>query len=240
MRLQDIYEHLNLVSPFELQESWDNSGLIVGDPNQEITKVIVTIDLDEELIDKLEEGVLVITHHPLIFGGLKQLRFNHYPAVHLRKLIQKNIANIAMHTNFDQTHLNRFVAEDVLGFKITDNDGFVAFMDIDTTLEKLALHVKRVFGLRQLKIVAAKRDIKRLALTTGSGASLMRGIEADCFLTGDIKYHDAMEAQSIELSMIDIGHYESERFFGDILAKHLKNLALEVIIAQSKNPFTYL
>ena len=60
------------------------------------------------------------------------------------------------------------------------------------------------------------------------------------FLTGDIKYHDAMQAKSIGLSLIDIGHYESEHFFAQILLKHLKFLGLEVIIASSKNPFTYI
>jgi len=69
---------------------------------------------------------------------------------------------------------------------------------------------------------------------------LIDEIEADCFLTGDIKYHDAMQAKSINLSMIDIGHYESECFFGEILQKYLKNLGLAVIISQSENPFLYI
>jgi len=68
----------------------------------------------------------------------------------------------------------------------------------------------------------------------------MRSVKADCFLTGDIKYHDAMEAKSIKLSLIDIGHYESEHYFAQILQKHLKNLGLKVIIASSENPFTYI
>ena len=68
----------------------------------------------------------------------------------------------------------------------------------------------------------------------------MHSIEADCFLTGDVKYHDAMQAKSIKLSLIDIGHYESEHFFAEILQKHLKNLGLAVIISSSENPFTYI
>ncbi|HEX5709825.1 MAG TPA: Nif3-like dinuclear metal center hexameric protein, partial [Sulfuricurvum sp.] len=81
--------------------------------------------------------------------------------------------------------------------------------------------------------------IKTCALVTGSGASLMKNIEADCFLTGDIKYHDAMEAQALGLSMLDIGHYESECYFGEILARPLEKLGLSVIISPSKNPFSY-
>ncbi len=240
MTLAEIYALLDELSPFELQESWDNSGLIVGDFTEEITKIVLSIDLDEEMIDTLDEGTLVITHHPLIFGGLKQLQFNQYPAVHLRKMIQKNISNIAMHTNFDQTHLNNYVATEVLGLTISERDGFIAYMDIDDDFHHFAQKVEKAFGLKHLRMVESHKKIKRVALCTGSGASLMRQIDADCFLTGDIKYHDAMEAKSIGLSMIDIGHYESECFFSEILAKYLINLGLEVIISKSKNPFTYL
>ncbi len=240
MKLSEVYTLLDTLSPFELQESWDNSGLIVGDFTQEIKTVVLSIDLDEELIESLDEGTLIVTHHPLIFGGLKQLQFNQYPAILLRRMIQKNIANIALHTNFDQTHLNAYVAQTVLGFSIVAKEGFVAYLDVNMSFHDLALHVATSFGLKQLRMVQSHDSIARAALTTGSGASLMRQIQADCFLTGDIKYHDAMEARSIGLSMLDIGHYESECYFGEILAKELKYSGLEVIISKSKNPFSYL
>jgi len=240
MKILEIYELLNELSPFELQESWDNSGLLVGDFKEDITTVALSIDVDEELVDSLEEGTLLITHHPLIFGGLKQLEFSKYPANLLHKMIRKNISNIAMHTNFDQTHLNDYVASEVLGYDIVQKDGFVAYLDINEDFETFAKKVAAAFGLPHAKCVKARDFVKRAALTTGSGCSLMRSLDADCFLTGDVKYHDAMEAKSINLSLIDIGHYESERFFAQILQKHLKNLGLKVIIASSENPFTYI
>ena len=240
MTIGDIYRHLDALSPFELQESWDNSGLLVGDFSQEVDRIVVSIDLDEKLVESLDENTLVITHHPIIFGGLKQLQFNQYPARLLRRMIQKNIANIAMHTNFDQTHLNVYVAETVLGYPIVEKEGFVAYLDVNESFETFAAKVASSFGLEQLRMVRCHDRIGRVALTTGSGASLMKQIDADCFLTGDIKYHDAMEAKTIGLSMMDIGHYESECYFGTILAPHLENLGLAVIISQSNNPFTYL
>jgi putative NIF3 family GTP cyclohydrolase 1 type 2 len=155
-------------------------------------------------------------------------------------MIRKNISNIAMHTNFDQTHLNVYVAEKVLGYPIAEKDGFVAYLDVNESFDRFAQRVADAFGIKHLRMVKCHDRVGRVALTTGSGASLMKSVAADCFLTGDIKYHDAMEAQSIGLSMIDIGHYESERYFGEILAPHLENLGLTVIISQSNNPFTYL
>lgn len=240
MTIGAIYRFLDELSPFEMQESWDNSGLLLGDFTLEVKQVVLSIDIDEALIDTLEEDTLVVTHHPIIFGGLKQLRFNEYPSKLLRKMIRKNISNIAMHTNFDQTHLNSYVATEVLGYRIVQKEGFVAYLDVNEPFEIFARKVAKVFSLPQIKAVRCHEHIGRVALTTGSGASLIRSVDADCFLTGDIKYHDAMEAKTIGLSMIDIGHYESEHFFGEILAKELQNLGLGVIISPSKNPFIYL
>jgi len=105
MRLDEIYNFLDALSPFELQESWDNSGLLVGDFSQDIQKIALSIDVDEELIDSLEENTLLITHHPIIFSGLKQLEFDKYPANLIQKMIRKNRSNIAKDRIFDQTEI---------------------------------------------------------------------------------------------------------------------------------------
>ena len=240
MKILEIYEYLNTLSPFDIQESWDNSGLLVGDFKEDISSVALSIDVDEALIDSLEENTLLITHHPIIFGGLKQLEFSKYPANLIQKMIKKNISNIAMHTNFDQTHLNEYVATEILGYEIIKKDGFVAYLEINEDFDSFAKKVSTAFGLPHARCVKTSNYVKIAALTTGSGCSLMRSLRADCFLTGDVKYHDAMEAKSINLSLIDIGHYESEKFFAEILQKYLKNLGLKVIIATSENPFTYI
>ena len=240
MKIAEIYKFLNELSPFEIQESWDNSGLLIGKMCDEVSRIALSVDVDEDLIDLLEEGTLLITHHPIIFGGLKQLNFNQYPSNLIQKMIQKNISNIAMHTNFDLTHLNEFVATEVLGYKIVDREGFIIYLEVNEEFDTFAKKVSSAFRLPYSKVVKCSQNVKRVALTTGSGCSLIKSVNADCFLTGDIKYHDAMEAKSINLSLIDIGHFESEHFFAQILLKQLKNLGLEAIIASSKNPFTYI
>jgi len=240
MKIAEIYAYLNEVSPFDLQESWDNSGLQVGSFNDDVQRIALSIDVDEELIDSLEENTLLITHHPVIFSGIKQVNFDQYPSNLIHKMIRKNISNIAMHTNFDKTHLNDFVATEVLGYKIIRKDDFIAYLEVNESFESFAKKISSSFRLTHLKAVKCKDFIKTAALTTGSGCSLIKYVDADCFLTGDIKYHDAMEAKSIDLSLFDIGHFESEHFFAQILLNQLKNLGLEVIIASSKNPFTYI
>jgi len=237
MKLQEIYNFLDKVSPFELQEKWDNSGLIMGDMSREVSQIIVSLDVDSEMIDEAKEGSLFIVHHPLIFGKLTQLDFAKHPSNLLEKMILKKQSLIALHTNFDQTHLNKYVFEKVLGLKLESEKPFVCTAAGKWNYKELLTLLKEKLNLPTLKVIGKKETITSIALTTGAGASLIDEVEADCFLTGDIKYHDAMKAMSENLMMVDIGHYESEKFFAQIILDELKVLPILAIIANSKNPF---
>jgi dinuclear metal center YbgI/SA1388 family protein len=240
MKLNKIYDFLDELSPFELQEKWDNSGLLVGDKNQKINKIYLSLDLDLELIDEVEENSLIITHHPLIFKPLKSLVPVSYSQKIAIKLIQKNISLISMHTNFDKTHLNRFVMKEVLGFEYEEAGEFMLKTQIDMPFEKLATYIKEKLNIDSLNVVKCHNTIKTLTLTTGSGMSLLDNVSTDLFLTGDIKYHEAMEAKARGISLMDITHYESEKYFSEALFKELKDFKKLVIIRNSKNPFKRL
>jgi len=236
MKLKKIYDFLNQISPFELQEEWDNSGLLVGSFDNDIEKVYLTLDLDEGLIEKVEENSLIIAHHPLIFKPLKNVIPTSFSTKLLVKLIQKNISFIAMHTNFDKTHLNRYVAENVLNLKGEAFD-FVYTAKIDKPFDEFAEFIREKLNLQCLKVVKCNDFIKTVSLTTGAGMSLLPYIKTDLFLTGDIKYHEAMDAKIRGVSLIDIGHYESEKFFTDALYRDIKDLELEIVKINSENPF---
>jgi dinuclear metal center YbgI/SA1388 family protein len=237
MKLQEIYNHLDKISPFELQEKWDNSGLIVGDMQREVSQIVVSLDIDETMINEAKEGTLFVVHHPLIFGKLTQLDFAKYPSNLMEKMILKKQSYIAVHTNFDQTHLNKYVFTKILGFTLESQNAFLCTTKGKWNYKALLNLIKEKLDLPTLRVVGKKENITSIALCTGAGASLMDEVEADCFLTGDIKYHDAMKAMSEDLMMIDIGHYESEKFFAEILLDELKVLPILAIIANSKNPF---
>ncbi len=243
MLVKEIYNKLDELSPFDLQEKWDNSGLLVGNFEDEIKRVYISMDLDEELVATLEENSLVISHHPLIFSGLKKINYDTYSTKILRALIQKNISLISMHTNIDKTHLNKYVLTDILGFEISEERDFNILAKVDMTFEDLVKYVSQKLDLKVLKALKCKDFIESISLCTGSGMSLLNDVKSDCFLTGDIKYHDAMEAKARGISLIDIRHYESERYFNTLimglLEEYLKINKIKAIITTSKNPFEF-
>ena len=253
MKLYEIYEFLDKLSPFEMQAEWDNSGLLLGNLNDEIQKIYLSLDIDESLLESADENSLFITHHPLIFKGLKDLAGKKYPQKLLKKMILKNQSLISMHTNYDLSHLNAYFTEQVLGLKIADKDEFIIYSDINMNFNEFLELLKQKLELKALKFSFAGKDyIKRLAICTGSGGDLIEKIlsnnacainsqhkAADAFLTGDLKYHQALAALESGLSLIDIGHYESESCFAKSLQKHLQNLQIQTIICVSKNPFGY-
>lgn len=239
MQLREIYDFLDALSPFASQASWDNSGLLIGSMQGEVEQIYLSLDIDSALITEIAPNSLVITHHPLIFSGLKKLDFDQYPSSLIQKMMAKNCALIAMHTNFDLSHLNRYVLSEVLGFDHFVCEEFICYFEVNMSFEDLALHVKNVLGLEFLRCVKAQDFIHRCALTTGSGGDLIGKIEADCFISGDFKYHQALEAKENKLSLIDMGHFESESYFSACLGEHLKKLPLKAIMSNSKNPFEY-
>jgi len=244
MKIRDIYNYLDSVSPFDLQEKWDNSGLVVGNMDDKFKEVYISLDLDLEMLKKVKKRSLIITHHPLIFSPLKTINNDSYSTKILKKLIKKDIALISMHTNIDKTHLNNYVGCDILGLDFNKDDDFILTADINLSFKSFTKLLKEKLNLKTLKVVNKKKKIKSVSLTTGAGMSLLPYIKTDCFLTGDIKYHEAMEAKARDICLIDIGHYESEIHFMALLEmlieKYLKTNGKKAIMLKSHNPFNYM
>jgi len=243
VKIKDIYNYLNNLTPFELQEKWDNSGLIVGNMEDQFENIYISLDLDLDMIKNIEPNSIIITHHPLIFRPIKKVNDDRYATKLLKILIKKDIALISMHTNIDKTHLNSYVGNDILGFNFEKSDDFIVTAKIDMSFEQLQEYIKKKLGLKTLKVTTSTKKIKTVSLTTGSGMSLLPYIATDCFLTGDIKYHEAMEAKALGISLIDIGHFESEIHFCTLLEglmqNYLKKNNKTATIVASQNPFEY-
>ncbi|CUU68792.1 metal-binding protein [Campylobacter hyointestinalis] len=239
MKISEIYSLLDSLAPFSDQESWDNSGLLIGSFGDNFDEIVLSLDLDTNLIKNAKQNTLFITHHPLIFKGLKSINPDKFPSNLISLMIKKDIKLISMHTNFDLHLLNRYVLSEVLGYKDFIKDGFILKFDVNKSFDEFASEIRSKLKLPNLRVVKANSFIKNAAFCTGSGADLIGSFEADCFISGDFKYHTALEALENSLSLIDMGHFESERYFGDCLAIHLQKNGLFATITNSINPFTY-
>lgn len=179
--LGEVYEILDKISPFSLQESWDNSGINLGHSSQKITQIFLALEADLQIAQNLPPNSLLITHHPLIFSPLKSFDPTDYPAKILQILIQKHCALVAMHTNFDKTHLNEYFAKEILGFDSPSlcSDNLSRFCALPPTpIASLAQRVKSSLSLKSLTYSTPNEDflVSQVYFVCGSGASFWHKI----------------------------------------------------------------
>ena len=236
MKVKDIVKVIEEFAPLSIQEGWDNSGLCVGSPEDEVTSVLLALDCTPALVDEaIECGAdMIVTHHPLIFSGLKKITPDDMTGAAVIKAIRAGISIYAAHTNADK------VIEGVSGamaaklglqnVRILDEDGDGTGLGVAgdlpqpmTSDQALAL-VKEKFGLKVVKSSAPVQTmISRVAMCGGSGGSLIGAAKksgAQLYISGDISYHNFFTPEGFMI--MDIGHYESEIEIVDILFSLIK------------------
>lgn len=237
--VREILGILNALSPFETQEGWDNCGLNVGSFELEPKRVYVALEATLEGVESMEDDSLLIVHHPLIFKPLRNMTDNTYPTNIIKKMMRKNAALIALHTNFDKSHLSRLLVADILGFRCTHHEGYIAFFELCLSHQDLVQRIKSALGISHLVCTNPKTYYHTGALISGAGASMAESLEVDCLLSGDLRYHDAMIARSLGKSVFDIRHYESESFFAPFMQKLLSEKQIQAIALETPNPFIF-
>ena len=252
MRLNEIINRFDQLYPEELKASYDNVGLMVGSPKQEIKRVYLCLDLTREECDMAlkEQADLIITHHPLLFHPLKAIIIDQDPGSIIRDLIKKDIALFAMHTNFDSAKMNLYLGEKLGLEKMevmseAENCGVVGEVE-NLPLSSFVSRVKEAMGLNKIEYVGkANPIINKVGLLAGSGSSLMEDAfnhGASLYLTGDLSYSRAIEAKRMGLNILVIPHYV-EHLYTEVIKKDLYELdpSLTVITSTLEvNPFIEL
>ena len=242
MKVYQITEILEKIAPLEIAEEWDNVGLIIGDKNKEVKKLLVALDINTEILKQaVDLGVdMIVVHHPLIFKPINRINDSI-----LLSLIQNNIAVYASHTNLDNSEpgVNSVLA-DVLLLKNVSREGMLAIGEINETsaFDFIA------FVKKQLKVEAVRvsnyelnKKIKKVAVLGGSGGDFVQqvaNLKCDAFVTGEASYHDAQLAYENDLLLISAGHFETENPVVDMLTQYLTdNTDAEVVKAQPFNVY---
>lgn len=252
VKLRDIISFLeNLINP-QLQDSWDNSGLQVGWKEKEIKRIGFALSVSKDVIAQAREKQLdlIITHHPVTISAIKSLNDFSYPSNLLLELAKSGISVYALHTDLDVSPFGptAMIAER-LGVKklssITENPpyGIIGTLNPSLTQEELFKKLKSFLPKDVYRGINFKAEniAKRVAICSGSGASFIGLVtgRVDVYITGDVKYHDAMKAVDLGLTVFDMGHFGTERLFfdrlKDILKMEFKNLTLTVL--KEKSPY---
>lgn len=250
--LGEIYAALDAISPFVSQESWDNSGILLGKKSQKIAHIFLALEATLDIAESLPQNSLLITHHPLIFAPLKNICEDFYPNEILAALIRKNAALIALHTNFDKSHLNAHFVREILGFKDFRAQNFSCEIDFNAPFSDLLARIQAKMPDSRLKFCQASDFVRKIHVICGAGMGEFNAIRTrdssaieahDCVITGDIKYHESMAFCALKISQIDVGHFDSECHFApllaQILAQSLQKTARKCIILHSPNPFQF-
>ena len=243
--VKDIYSFLDSIAPFSTSAPWDNPGLLVGDENKNVKKVMISLDVTDDVIDQAtkEKVDLVITHHPVVFDPVKSVTSDTL----LYKAVSSGLSFISSHTCLD-------IAKDGVNDCLANA---VGIKNIESIEEDVFLKLGEIEEKSEDEFVAILKDklscnvlynstgnkIKKVAFCSGSGGDLWelaKKIEADALLTGEAKYHEFLDASFNNISIFACGHFETEVVVIDMLREKLEKefKTIKFLKANQKNIIT--
>jgi dinuclear metal center YbgI/SA1388 family protein len=228
-KLKDFLDLLEQIAPARLAEQWDNPGLQVGSYDQEIRKIFLALDPTSEALGSASKtgAQVLLTHHPLIFKPISRLEIHSYPQNVIFQATKNRISVVAAHTNLDVAKggMNDILAH-ILGLQQievlskTDEDkdvglGRIGDLPGPTEFSCVVDHIKKALRTEKIRLAGhADSPVRRLAVVAGSGGGFVplayeKG--ADLLLTGDVSHHHALEARALGITLIDGGHFHTEK-----------------------------
>lgn len=235
MRIQNVYEVIDRAAPFASAMDFDNAGLLVGDPDQPVSRLLIALDITPDVIREAVDcgAELIVSHHPVIFHGLKSL-----PTFHpVWQLASKGIGAICAHTNLDKAQhigVNEALAA-ALGLQHVrmipqDVDTLLRIgeLPVPMTLCEFAGLVRNRLGCGSVQVCGQIKNIRTVAVCGGACgdlANVAKAAGADLYVTGEAKQNEWIDAAGIGQPMLVCGHHASEAVvlpvLRDYLSRHL-------------------
>ena len=262
--VREIYQYLDGLAPFSLQMDFDNAGFLVGRGDRSVDKILVSLDITEEVVSEaVELGCqLIVSHHPVIFFPAKSVTDTTPDGRILLSLVEHNIAAICAHTNLDAVSggVNDALAQrlGLTNIEQLKQDGVDSSgrpygigrvgntAGVPMYAPAFAAFVKETLGANGVRFVDARRPVRRVAVGGGACSDMMNdaiALGCDTFVTADVKYNGFLDAKALGLNLIDAGHYPTEQVVVPVLAKWLADglPKVEVYTTQRhKEVFSYL
>lgn len=251
MKIKDIIKFLEERFPLSLQEDWDNSGLQIGNIENDLTNIMISLDLDEQTIQKAKEKScnLIINHHPFLFSSIKSIDLNEENGKIIKELIKNDITVFAMHTNLDigKGGVNDNLAKllelkDISNLDTNNENPMARFGYTDEiTAYDFSKFVKEKLNCKGLILYGDKdKKIEKVALCGGAGSDFINdAIKKGCDLivTSDVKYHEAID-NCKKINIVDPGHFASENHIIYMIKDLLeKNFATGIYTCAKKDSY---
>ncbi len=264
MKAIDIIEAMDRWAPKEFVDSWDNTGFQIGDPNKEVTRILVALDLDKEVLNKAiyEDYQMIITHHPIIFKPLTSLTTIGHNTSIIYDAVKYGIVVYNAHSNLDLAEggVNDSLA-DVLELKdvvplspvnrenLPQNLGYgrVGYVD-KIGFDDFLSFVKEKLSASHLVVYGDRRNtIEKVAICGGSGSDFILdayNADADIYISGDIKYHEGQYGHELGLTIVDAGHFNTEKIVLPTIKTYLEvelenQVEIQVLMESSLPQFIY-
>jgi dinuclear metal center YbgI/SA1388 family protein len=261
VKIKQVLSALEQFAPLPLQESWDNAGLQLGLTEAEVSGALLCLDVNEKIVDEaIRKGCnLIVSHHPLLFHGLKQISGADYVQRCVIKALKNDIVIVSMHTNMDNAlnGVNWKIAErlglqrcEFFAQKTVDGmeagSGVVGHLPSEMAAKEFVELVKKQFCCEcAMCNDLLKRPIRKVAICGGAGDFLLPDAVAqgaDAFITGEMHYHQYFGYEQ-RIQICVIGHYQSEQYtaeiFRDIIEKECPDVKT-CIAETSTNPIVYI
>ena len=272
MKIKQVLSALEQFAPLPLQESWDNAGLQLGLTEVDVSGALLCLDVNEAIVDEaIRKGCnLVVSHHPLLFRGLKQITDADVVQRTVIKALKNDIVIVSMHTNMDNARggVNwkmaerlgltdvRFFAGKTVQVTVADGSGrmeaveagsgVVGLLPDEMTAQDFVGLVKRQFGVACAQCnELLRRPVRRVAVCGGAGDFLLDdavGQGADAFITGEMHYHQYFGYEQ-RIQICVIGHYQSEQYTAEIFRGIIQRECpgvMTFIAETSTNPILYI
>ena len=258
----EVYNFIQKKAPFELQMSFDNAGFLVGRSERLVNRILVALDITEPVIEEAINcgAQLIVAHHPVIWGGAKEVTDKTPMGRKLLLMIEHGIAAICAHTNLDAVEDG---VNDALALKLGMADigqlhqdgvdeegrpyGIGRVGTVPTqSLYDFALTVKQLLGSNGIRLVDGGHPVHTVAVGGGSCSNMLHDALAqgcDTFVTADVKYDGFLDAKALGINLIDAGHYPTENVVCPVLQTWLQDAFPEVDVIISKchkEVFSYL